>query len=215
MHSFYSALMGGVLTGLGGAAFLGADDRAIGAFLFSFGMFAALALGLPQYPGRCGRAVCGGQFKPLGVILIGNIIGAALTGVLFGLVITSKAVSLQAVKLAQSFPATLLRGMFCGMILFTAAEGWRRLEGGKAVGVLLGVPAFILAGFENSMADTFYFGAALGQSGVFDPQSLLFLLAAILGNTLGASLLCLSLPGEEWKAPEKAKGAETSAPSGR
>ncbi len=196
MHSFYSALMGGVLTGLGGAASLGADQRIVGAFLFSFGMFAALSLGLPQYPGRCGRAICGGQARTLYVILPGNLLGAALTGLLYGLAVTGNVADLQAAKLAQSFPSTLLRGVFCGMILFSAAEGWKRLESGKAFGVLLGVPAFILAGFENILADTFYFSAAFTQSGVFDPRALLFLLAAGIGNTIGAVLLCLALSKE-------------------
>ena len=206
MHSFYSALMGGVLTGMGGAAFLGSGDRTVGAFLFAFGMFAALALGLPQYPGRCGRAVCARQFRPLGVILLGNLAGAALTGLLYGMVAPSGAPELQAAKLVQAFPVTLVRGMFCGMILFTAAEGWKRLENGKTVGVLMGVPAFILAGFENSLADTFYFGAVLGQSGAFTWKALTFVLAAVIGNTLGATLLCLALPKEERTAPGNAKG---------
>jgi len=196
MKGFYSALMGGVLVGLGGAASLGADQRIVGAFLFSIGMFAALTLGLPQYPGRCGRAICGGQAKTLAVILPGNLLGAALAGLVYSLAVNSRVVDLQAAKLAQSFPSTLIRGMFCGMILFSAVEGWKHLQSGKAVGVLLGVPAFILAGFENVLADAFYFSAAFTQSGVFDPRAQLFLLAAGIGNTLGAVLLCLALPKE-------------------
>ena len=58
MHLFYSAVMAGVMTGLGGAAFLGAEHREVGALLFSIGMFAALALGLPLYIGRCVCAIC-------------------------------------------------------------------------------------------------------------------------------------------------------------
>jgi len=196
MGLFYSAVMAGVMTGIGGAAFLGALDMAVGSLLFSIGMFACLALGLPLYVGRCAPAFFG---KPratntLPAMLAGNLLGAVACGLVFGMAIPSKAALLQEAKLAQPFLSTLVRGTLCGMILFTGAHSWKTLQSGKPVGVLLGVTAFIIAGFENSIADTFYFAAALGQGGAFQWQTLPFLLAAILGNTLGAVLLYLAVP---------------------
>jgi len=204
MGLFYSAVMAGVMTGIGGAAFLGAADKAVGSLLFSIGMFACLALGLPLYAGRCAPALFGRprEAKPLPALLLGNLLGAVACGLVFGLAIPSKVVALQEAKLAQPFLSTLARGTLCGMILFTGAFSWKALQSGKPVGVLLGVTAFIVAGFENSIADAFYFSAALGQGGGFRWQTLPFLLAAILGNTIGAVLLYLAVPKTPAAPPE-------------
>lgn len=194
MQTFFAALMAGVMTGLGGAAFLGAEHREVGALLFSIGMFAALALGLPLYIGRCAGAIC---HKPrklslLPVLLLGNLLGAVLCGLVYGLAVPSGAPQLQAARLAQPFLSTLVRGIFCGMIIYTGSQSWQKMETSKPVGTLLAVTAFVVSGFENSIADAFYFSAAYSQTGLFDIRVLPFLLAAILGNTIGPVLLCLA-----------------------
>ena len=199
MHFFYSAVMAGVMTGLGGAAFLGAEHREVGALLFSIGMFAALALGLPLYIGRCAGAICHRprQIRPLPVILLGNLLGAVLCGLVYGLAVPSAAPALQAARLEQPFFSTLARGAFCGMIIYTGSYSWKTLTYAKPAGPLLAVTAFIVSGFENSVADAFYFSAAFSQTGVFEPGVLPFMLAAVLGNTLGPVLLCLAIPSGE------------------
>ena len=196
MHHFYSALIAGVMTGLGGAAYLGAENREVGALLFSIGMFAALAMGLPLYTGRCAGAICHKPHntKAMLMILTGNLLGAVLCGLLFGYAVTTGVPQLQESKLAQPFLSTLIRGTFCGMIIFAGVQSWKSLQSSKPLGTLLGVTAFVVAGFENSVADAFYFSAALGQGVVFDARVPAFLAAAILGNTLGAVLLCLAMP---------------------
>ena len=196
MHQFYAAMMAGVMTGLGGAAFLGAQHREVGALLFSIGMFAALALGLPLYIGRCAGAICHKprQIKALPGLLLGNLLGAVLCGLVYGLAMESAAPQLQAARLEQTFFSTLVRGAFCGMCIYVGAQSWRSMDSSKPVGTLLGVTAFIVSSFENSIADAFYFSAAYSQTGLFDPRVLLFMLAAILGNTIGPVLLCLAQP---------------------
>lgn len=194
MHQFYAAIMAGVLTGLGGAAFLGAEHREVGALLFSIGMFGALALGLPLYIGRCAGAIFDKPHKmnTLPGLLLGNLLGAILCGLAYGLALTSKAPALQAARLEQSFLSTLVRGVFCGMCIYVGAQAWRNVEGSKPVGTLLGVAAFVVSSFENSVADAFYFSAAFSQTGVFAPKVLSFLLAAVIGNTIGPVLLYLA-----------------------
>ncbi len=191
MHTFYSALMAGVMTGLGGAAFLGAEHREVGALLFSIGMFAALALGMPLYIGRFAPTVCQKprKLKGLAVILLGNLIGAILCGLVYGQALVSGAPGLQAARLEQTFFSTLVRGVFCGMIIYVGAVSWQRMDSAKPLGTLLAVTAFVVSSFENSIADAFYFAAAFSQTGVFEPRVLTFLLAAILGNSIGPVLL--------------------------
>lgn len=204
MRRFYSAIMAGVMTGLGGAAFLGAEHREGGALLFSIGMFAALVLGLPLYIGRCAGAICHKprQIHTLPAILLGNLLGAVLCGLVYGLAVTSRVPEIQAARLTQSFFSTLVRGTFCGMLVFIGAQSWKSLEFSRPVGTLLAVTAFIVSNFENSIADAFYFGAAFSQTGIFNPKVLPFLLAAVLGNTLGPVLLCLAMPKQSPPATE-------------
>lgn len=204
MRYYYGALMAGVMTGLGGAAFLGAGNRHVGAFLFAIGMFACLTLGLPLFVGRSARALCEtpGRFHGTLPIAALNLLGAGVCGILYGLAVPSGVDLLQAGKLAQPWWSTLIRGLLCGMILFTAGESWRLLKEGKPVGILLGVPAFVLAGFENSVADAFYFGAGLGQTGGFVPRTILFVVLAATGNILGAALLCKALPDNRKPQPD-------------
>lgn len=209
MHFFYSAVMAGVMTGLGGAAFLGAEHREVGALLFSIGMFAALALGLPLYIGRCAGALC---HKPrqagmLPGLLLGNLLGAILCGLVYGLAVTSRAPALQAARLEQAFLSTLVRGVFCGMIIYTGSQAWKTMQTSKPVGTLLAVTAFVVSSFENSIADAFYFSAAFSQTGVFEPKVLVFLLAAVLGNTIGPVLLCLAIPPNAQPGADKPAGA--------
>lgn len=199
MHMFYSALMAGVMTGLGGAAFLGAASREVGALLFSIGMFAALVMGLPLYIGRCAPAICNKPraINTLPTILLGNLAGAVLCGLLFGLAVSSGAPQLQEARMAQPFYSTLIRGAFCGMIIYTGAYSWNTMTSSKPIGTLLAVTAFIVAYFENSIADAFYFAAAFAQTGQFEARVFPFMLAAILGNTIGPVLLCLAIPKKE------------------
>lgn len=196
MHAFYSAIMAGVLTGLGGAAFLGAEHREVGALLFSVGMFSALALGLPLYIGRCPKAICGKprQIPMIIMVLLGNLVGAMLCGLVYGLAVPSLAPSLQAVRLIQPFFSTLVRGVFCGMLIFAGSYSFATMETSKPVGTLLAVCAFVVSSFENSIADAFYFSAAASQTATFVPAVLPFMLAAITGNTIGPILLHLALP---------------------
>ena len=48
-------------------------------------------------------------------------------------------------------------------------------------GIILGIPTFILSGFEHSIADMFYF--VLASS--FTLESALFIVFVIIGNSLG------------------------------
>ena len=69
--------------------------------------------------------------------------------------------------------------------MYIAVEIFRSKK--SPIGVLFGIPVFILAGFEHSIADMFYFGA----SGIADGKIALFELAAVLGNSIGSVILPL------------------------
>ena len=61
------------------------------------------------------------------------------------------------------------------------------------IGILFGIPVFILAGFEHSIADLFYFAA----SGIVSLPVFGFILTVLLGNSIGSVILPLLLFGEK------------------
>ena len=75
---------------------------------------------------------------------------------------------------------TVIRGAFCGMLVYIAVNLFRDKK--TPLGILIGIPVFILSGFEHSIADAFYFAAA----GICSGKAILFILLVILGNSIGA-----------------------------
>lgn len=84
-------------------------------------------------------------------------------------------------KLAAPLWLIFVKGVWCGFLMFTAVDEFKKT--GKLVAILLCVPAFILAGFEHSIADAFY----IAVDGIYW-ESIRFLLVVIAGNVLGGQL---------------------------
>ena len=61
---------------------------------------------------------------------------------------------------------------------------------GTLVGIIFCIPTFILCGFEHSVADVYYFTVA-AMGGVNIASSIIFILVAVAGNTIGGWLLPL------------------------
>ena len=71
---------------------------------------------------------------------------------------------------------------------------WIYREKKTVTGILFCIPVFILAGFEHSVADMFYFALA----GLFTARAAVFIILVVLGNSLGGMFIpaILSLKGE-------------------
>ena len=148
----------------------------LGAFLFSFGLLTVCSLDLYLYTGRCGYVVAQKNWKVLGIILLVNLAAGWLIGALIG-VISPALVPLAAAKiLTWTNPFIhFIQAIFCGGIMFIAVEIKKR---GSILGILLGVPVFILCGFQHCIANIIYLGVAL----TFNP----IIILSIIGNLLGA-----------------------------
>ena len=86
-------------------------------------------------------------------------------------------------KLGQAPMGTLVRAILCGVLMYLAVSIYR--EKSTIAGIVYCVPVFILSGFEHSIANMFYFGAA----GLLNGQVFVYLLVVIFGNALGGMLL--------------------------
>lgn len=193
-----SGLCAGTLIALGGGVFLGCRDagddpiwQIAGAVFFSVALLCICYRSYALYTGRVGFLIEKHDREAVSVLLLG-LVGNLVAALLWGLAVRyaiptagTTAEVLAAAKLTQSFPQTLIRATLCGLLMYVAVVIYR--DNRSIVAILFCVPTFILAGFEHSIADFFYFAAA----GEFSGRMWLFTMAALLGNSLGAWLLPL------------------------
>lgn len=196
-----SGVSAGVCIALGGSVFLAVDNRVVGAVLFSVALLSICMKGYALFTGKVGflpedRSKAALQLLLAG--LLGNLIGTFLCGLALRFALPAYAETAGALcraKLSLAPAAVLVRGFFCGILMYLAVSIWK--ERGTPLGILFCIPVFILSGFEHSIADMFYFAV----SGIVSLQAFVFLWLVIIGNALGAMLLPgLNLWGKGAKA---------------
>ena len=181
IREFLKAVLAGCAIGIGGAVYLNCDNKYVGAFFFCVGLITVVYFGLNLFTGKVGYVEGIRDVPRMILYIVGNTVGAALPGLLAH----SAAVPIVEAKLALPFYIVFIKAIFCGVLMYIAVELFKSRN--TVLGILFGVPAFILAGFEHSIADMFYFAA----SGYREWNGLWFLLIVILGNAIGGMLLPL------------------------
>ena len=182
-------ILAGGMVSVGGAVLLSCDNRYLGAVFFSIALLSICWFGFNLYTGKVGFLYSNHSKAALEEAfwgLLGNLLGTLLFGLLIGLALPQlrDAAAAACEKRLTQFPLqTLLRGCFCGLLMYTAV--WIYKEKKTPLGILFCIPVFILCGFEHSIADMFYFALA----GLFRLRSLLFLLLVVLGNSLGGMFI--------------------------
>jgi len=193
LNKFLSGVSAGLLISLGGTVFLACENRVVGSVFFCVALLCICYKGYSLYTGRVGyvlRDASKDYFSALFLGLLGNIAGTAAGGAAIRLALPSLIEKAQAVcdpKLGQTPLQTLLRALFCGILMYLAVSIFAQHK--TPVSVLWCVPAFILSGFEHCVADMFYFAVC----GLPTWRVIAFLALAVLGNSLGAWILpCLN-----------------------
>ncbi len=201
LNDFLKSLMAGIMISIGAIIFLSCESKLAGAVLFAVGLLTICEFGLNLYTGKIGYVVYPGE-TPLKktaflvTVWVGNLCGTFLSGLAFQSVgnsaIIDKAFTLAQTKLEQNFFSTLILGVFCGILMFTAVDVFKRNaeKPARHIGILFCVPVFILCGFEHSIADMAYFSLS-PLSTLFSGKAFLFLAAVTLGNSIGGILLPL------------------------
>lgn len=209
-NKWLSFLIDGILSGMmiafGGVVSLSSDNRYMGAFLFSLGLFCVIHFKYGLYTGKVGyivdrdKAYLGETF----VTLFANGIGTAIVAFLMrctrfkdALVVNSdvsiveKAQASMTAKLGDTYWSTFILAIFCGLMMFTAVEGNRLCSERKnfVAGLfvtVLPVMVFIISGFNHCVADMFYYFLA----GCPTPgKAVIYFILAILGNLVGGILV--------------------------
>ncbi|MEG1632646.1 MAG: formate/nitrite transporter family protein [Oscillospiraceae bacterium] len=184
-----SGILAGICVGLGGSVFLGSDNRYVGAGLFSVGLIAICYLGYSLFTGRVGFIVAvhgREEISELLLCLLGNLIGACAMGFAIAYALPSraeKALDMCTAKLQMPLGSVFVCALFCGILMYLAVVLFKEKQ--SVLGILFCVPAFILSGFEHSIADMFYFAVA----GIVSLQAFVFIWLVILGNALGGMLM--------------------------
>lgn len=182
-------LEAGIMVSIGGAVFLGCANRIAGAVLFSVALIVICVNGYSLYTGKIGFIMdceTKAEYASVFLGLLGNVLGTLLCGWALRTAMPNlgaAAAEICSDKLTQNTFSTLIRGIFCGILMYCAVSTFRNRN--TLTGILFCIPVFILSGFEHSIADIFYF--TIG--GKLCIKSLVFIFVVLIGNSLGANIM--------------------------
>ncbi len=173
-------------------------QKIAGAVLFSVALLTICYMGMSLFTGKVGFIPFSHKKEDVSALLLGLLGNAVATcglGMLLGVAIpnlSDVAKTLYEAKLSQELWATLIRAVFCGVLMYIAVAIYRNNK--SIAGIIFAVPVFILSGFEHSIANMGYFGFSLEFS--FD--AFLYIWVVIIGNSIGGMLLpLLKIAGEK------------------
>ena len=175
--------LAGLLISLGATAFLTVDNKIVGALLFSIGLTAVTLLEANLYTGKIGYVNSKAKLISAALILIQNLLVALVCGLIFYSTKNNVCENLWLNKLTKSWHEFLFDSIGCGICIYLSVELYKKT--GSIFVIVLGVLVFILSGFEHCIADIFYLSASMS----FDLKSILYILIAIIGNSIGSLLI--------------------------
>lgn len=175
--------LAGLLISLGATTFLTVDNKIVGALLFSIGLTAVILLEANLYTGKIGYVNSKAKLISAALILIQNLLVALVCGLIFYSTKNNICENLWLNKLTKSWYEFLFDSIGCGICIYLSVELYKKT--GSIFVIILGVLVFILSGFEHCIADIFYLSASMS----FDLKSILYILIAIIGNSIGSLLI--------------------------
>lgn len=206
------AILAGAFIGFGGAAYTavmaGVDPtgpaRFLGGVVFSLGLILVIVGGAELFTGNAlmtmaavdRRITFAALMRNWGVVLVGNAIGAVGLAIAMGLTglfdgqMGAVAVRVAEAKAALSPVEAFMRGLMCNALVCLAV--WltfaARTAAGKILAILWPISAFVLLGFEHSVANFYLLpqgvlaGAAVGPGAIAGN-----LIWVTLGNIAGGA----------------------------
>ncbi len=192
-----SASLAGLCISFGGAVYLLAENKILGAFLFTIGLFAICTMGFHLYTGR----VCylfdnkPSYIFDILIIWFGNLAGTYVGAKLqlltrYGNALSTSANTICNMKLSDNLLSIFILAILCNAMIYFSVDEFKtnKHELGEYLALFFGVVVFILCGFEHCIANMYYFTLA----SVWSLKTIGFLLVMTLGNAVGGiSFHCL------------------------
>lgn len=132
LKGFTEGLAAGICISLGCAVFLALPQQKVaGALLFCVALLCVCYKGYNLYTGKIGFIVekhSGGDFTGLFAGLAGNVAAVVIFGLLLRIALPASAAfaeTVVAAKLSQTALQTLIRGVFCGILMYLAVSIYR------------------------------------------------------------------------------------------
>ncbi len=197
-----SLIINGFLSGfmlcISCAVSMSVNNKPLGAFLFSLGLFSIIKFGFALYTGKAGYMAVKPPSYIIEVVitLMANALGAiGGSGLLrltrFGASLAATAAQTFGAKVGDTPISIFSLSVLCGVLMFTAVDGYHRISEqkdstGSVFIVCMPIMVFILCGFNHCIADMCYF--FISGMAYADHAALYFLLA-ITGNAAGCMLI--------------------------
>lgn len=176
MKVFISSVLAGIMIAIGSITYLQVGG-AIGAFVFAVGLLSIMEFKFHLFTGKVSYLNSYKELPYIITILCGNIIGCCL---MFAFP-SAAAIPIVASKVAASPIITFIEAILCNILIYVGVEGYKN---DHLITLIFAIGAFILAGFEHSIASVCFIIAA----GAFTWPTLLYLLIVIAGNAIGGIL---------------------------
>ncbi len=203
---------GGALATVAGSGFAGIQAALIKGAVFPLGLILVVICGAELFTGNCLliAPLLSRDIEPVktlkswGIVYLGNFVGASLVAVLvvYGGSLSESGVqaciSVAAAKSSTGFGYMFLRAIPCNILVCLAvwAAMASKSASGKILAVYLPVFAFVVCGFEHSIANMYYIMAgsmASGGAGFnFGYGVLNGIIAPTLGNIIGGGAIAVA-----------------------
>lgn len=200
MKTLRSAIFAGIYIGTAGFGYLTAGVQSFGSLfgsiLFALGLLAIVGYKLKLFTGTAGF-IKRDEMGTLAIILIGNIIGCFLMGLITRVSPMNDAIQVAATNILNTRISTGVFGcgilaIGCGILMTTAVTFARQKN---FIPLLLSVPLFIVCGFPHCVADAFYY---LTIPNSWTVELIGIYLSTVLGNAIGCNLYRIILTKEQY-----------------
>ena len=191
INEIKKAILSGILISIGGCVYMASVTAGLkwfGALLFCGGLFAICIYGFNLYPGKVGYLAYDFKDKKAWELVIVTCFFNQLITFLIGIAVGKYFPSIQeaaakaySAKLAAPLAKLFISGIFCGILMFLSVDTWKS---GHKLGLFIYVPVFIIAGFDHSVANSFYNGAAFGPE-TFTLKNAAVVATVTIANGLG------------------------------
>lgn len=200
LNTLIKGFLAGISIALGGWIFLRTNvwmpNIILGALFFSMGLILICNFGFYLYTGKICYLIEDKSTTYLNKVidlllgLLGNFLGTLVVGAILNYTFKSSSDALFENlkimvnnKLAYTPIKMIILSFFCGMLVYIAVEGFKKIDNnfGKYVVLVLSIGGFIIMGFEHSIANMFYYFV----NGVYSLDVFISILLCVLGNSLG------------------------------